>query len=155
MLPVQGDELPAYALELRERHRACGQLDGLLDVGDGYHTAAFSGMVLLVGHDLGKNVRRGLVKLVEVVLLRCGFLGKMSKRVELELEGRCMVLTRTVAWFGLTTFAFPSVPIRASQILSNGGVSSSSSTVNRGLSHRVMPFGSSYRKIRFSKSSSG
>lgn len=55
---------------------------------------------------------------------------------------------------GLTTFTLPSLPTRASHISSQGGVSSSSTTMNRGLSHRVMPLGSSYRKMRFSKSSS-
>jgi hypothetical protein len=71
-----------------------------------------------------------------------------------ECLGTSVIHTSTVAWFGRTTFIFPSLPTMASHIWSKGGVSSSSSTVKRGLSHRVMPFGSSYRKIRFSKSSS-
>ncbi len=59
--------------------------------------------------------------------------------------------TKTVAWWGFIVFEFRSDPIRASQIASKGGVSSSYSTVKRGLSHRVMPFGSSYRYIKLSK----
>jgi hypothetical protein len=41
----------------------------------------------------------------------------------------------------------------ASHMSSKGGVSSSYTTVNNGLSQRVMAFGSSYRNTRFSKSS--
>lgn len=52
--------------------------------------------------------------------------------------------TIKVAWLGFTSFEFPSEPIIASQISSKGGFSSSYGTVNSGLSHRVMPFGSSY-----------
>lgn len=52
--------------------------------------------------------------------------------------------TITVAWLGFTSFAFPSEPMIASQISSKGGISSSYGTVNSGLSHLVIPFGSSY-----------
>jgi len=52
--------------------------------------------------------------------------------------------TSIVAVLGLTVFAFPSDPTMASQIFSHGGFSSSKGTVKSGLSHLVMPFGSSY-----------
>jgi hypothetical protein len=107
-------------------------------------------VVFLVCQDLREDVGRGLVELVEVVLLRCWFLGDVRKSSH-RIVG---IRTSTVARFAFTTFILPSVPTRASHICSHGGVSSSSTTMNRGLSHRVMPLGSSYRKMRFSKSSS-
>src|SRR5450432_2781578 len=56
----------------------------------------------------------------------------------------------TVAWFGRTITLFPSsVPIIASQIISHGGASSPHRTVNKGLSHLAIPFGSSYLNIKF------
>lgn len=74
MLPVQGDELATYALELWERHWGRGQLNWLLDIGYDYLTASFARVVFLVNHYLSENVRRRLVKLVEVVLLSRRFL---------------------------------------------------------------------------------
>jgi len=108
-------------------------------------------VIFLVYHDLGKDIGRRLVELVEIVLLCRRFLGKGQTVV---WQGRPEVRTSTVARFGLTVFILPSLPTMASHIWSHGGVLSSSTTINRGLSHLVMPLGSSYRKIRFSKSSS-
>lgn len=151
MLSVHGDELAAYALQLWQGHGRGRKLDGLLYVLYRYLTTSFSLVVFLVCHDLGEDVRRCLVELVEVVLFRCWFLMGSARRTRWEGSLRH---TSTVAIFGLTTFVLPSLPMRASHIWSHGGVSSSSTTMNSGLSHRVMPLGSSYLKIRFSKSSS-
>lgn len=63
--------------------------------------------------------------------------------------------TRIVAWCDFTTLILPSLPMSESQIWSHhDGASSSWTTMNRGLSHLVMGLGSSYLKMRFSKSSS-
>lgn len=107
-------------------------------------------MIFLVDHYLRENVRRCLVKFVEVVLFGRWFLS------DVRLAQREIPKTRTstVAMLGLTVFILPSLPIMASHIWSHGGVSSSSTTMNNGLSQRVMPLGSSYRKMRFSKTSS-
>jgi hypothetical protein len=71
---VHRDELPADALQLRECHGCCGELEGLLDVWDADLAAALAGVVFLVGCDLGENIGSGLVELVEVVLLCSRFL---------------------------------------------------------------------------------
>jgi hypothetical protein len=79
----------------------------------------------------------------------------MGCETPVRLRGsRYEVRTSTVARLGLTTFIFPSLPTMASHIWSHGGVASSSTTMNSGLSQRAMPLGSSYRKTKFSKSSS-
>ena len=75
MLPVQGDELAADALQLRERDGVvCGELDGFRDVGNGDFSSGFAGMVFLVGRQLREDVGCGFVELVEVVLFRRWFL---------------------------------------------------------------------------------
>ena len=74
VLPIQSDELTSYALELWERHWSCGQLNGLLDIGDDDFTTSFARVVFLVNHYLCEDVRSRLVKLVEVVLLGRWFL---------------------------------------------------------------------------------
>jgi hypothetical protein len=150
VLAVHCNELSAYALQLWEGHGCSREFDGLLDVWNLYVASTFPLVVFLVCQYLCEDVGRGLVELVEVVLLRCGFLEVVRK----SRHGVRGVRTSTVARFALTTFILPSLPTRASQIWSHGGVASSSTTMNRGLSHRVMPLGSSYRKMRFSKSSS-
>jgi hypothetical protein len=138
------------ALQLWEGHGCSREFDGLLDVWNLYLASAFPLVVFLVCQDLCEDVGCGLVKLVEVVLLRCWFLEAVRKSRHVIVGVR----TSTVARFALTTFILPSLPTRASQICAHGGVASSSTTMNSGLSHRVMPLGSSYRKMRFSKSSS-
>lgn len=74
MLAIECDELPAYSLKLWERHGGCGELNQLLNVLDSDFTSTLASMIFLVGHDLGEDVGRGLVELVEVVLLSCWFL---------------------------------------------------------------------------------
>lgn len=75
---VHGDELAADALQLRQRHWGRWQLQGPLDVLDLDLASSFTGMVLLVGGDLGDDVGGGLVELVEVVLLGGRFLELVS-----------------------------------------------------------------------------
>jgi len=142
--------LAAYALELGECDGGCREFDGRRDRGEGYGAAFFADVVFLPVCDLGEDVGGCFVEFVEVVLFCRWFLGGVRMGYYV-----CETKhTKTVAWFGLTTLSFPSLPINASQIWSKGGVSSSSRTVKSGLSHLVMPLGSSYRNIRFSKSSS-
>lgn len=74
MLAVEVDELASDALKLGRSHRGRGQLDCLLYVGHCDFPSSFARMVLLVSHDLGEDVGRGLVELIEVVLLRRRFL---------------------------------------------------------------------------------
>lgn len=81
VLAIHGDELAAYALQLRERHGRGWKLDGFLHILDFYLASSFSLVVLLVCHDLGKDVGRRLVELVEVILLRRGFLWMLDERV--------------------------------------------------------------------------
>lgn len=112
-----------------------------------------AGMISLPGDDLGEDVGGCLVELIQVIVFCRRFLlgrARFNKSFKRNLK---IELTSTVAWFGRTTLAFPSLPIRASQICSNSGISSSYRTVKRGLSQRFIPFGSSYLNIRFSKSS--
>jgi len=74
VLTIQGDELAANALELREGHWRRRELDGLLDIGNGYLSTSFTRVVFLVHHYLGEDIGGRLVELVEVVLLCRWFL---------------------------------------------------------------------------------
>lgn len=71
MLTVHGDELTANTLELWQGHWCSRELNGLLDIGNGYLSTPFARVILLVYHYLGEDIGCGLVELVEVVLL-CG-----------------------------------------------------------------------------------
>jgi hypothetical protein len=132
--------LAADALQLWECHGCSRELDGRLHKRDLDRTSAFSWVVFLVDHDLGEYVRGGLVEFIEVVLLCCRFLGVSARRARVRAAE---IHTSTVARFALTTLVLPSLPTRASHMESHGGVSSSSTTMNSGLSQRVMPLGSS------------
>ena len=113
VLAIHCDELTAYALQLRQGHGRCGQLDSLLHVLHLDLAPSLSFMVLLVCHYLGQDVGCRLVELVEVVLLRCGFL---TWSVTVLSSSRDSKRTSTVAMFGLTTLVLPSLPTIASQI---------------------------------------
>lgn len=79
VLSIQRDELTTYTLELRERHGCCWQLNGLFNALHFDLTSTLSRVVLLICHDLRKDVGRRLVKLVKIVLLGCWFLWRLSQ----------------------------------------------------------------------------
>ena len=81
MLTIQGDELAADALELREGHWRRRELDGLLDIGNGYLSTSFTRVVFLVHHYLGEDIGGRLVELVEVVLLCRWFLPRVRRNL--------------------------------------------------------------------------
>jgi len=87
--PVQRDELPADALQLRQRERRSRQLDGLFEVREGQDATFFAGVVFLPGEDLRENVLRGFVELVEVVLLCGGFLEDRTALVMVHKRQEC------------------------------------------------------------------
>jgi hypothetical protein len=74
VLSIHGDELAPYALQLRERHWCCWELERLLHVLNSDLAASFAFMVLLVRYNLGDDIGCGSVELVKVVLLCSRFL---------------------------------------------------------------------------------
>lgn len=78
-MAIHGDELAAYALQLRERHGRGWELDGFLHVLDLDLASSFPLVVFLVCHDLREDVGRRLVELVEVVLLCRRFLLRLDE----------------------------------------------------------------------------
>ena len=83
---VHGDELAPDALELRQCHGRCWELQRPLDVRHGDLASPFACVVLLVGGDLGDDVGGGLVELVEVVLLGRRFLDMHGQPQRLALS---------------------------------------------------------------------
>jgi len=81
VLTIQGDELAADALELREGHWRRRELDGLLDIGNGYLSTSFTRVIFLVYHYLGEDIGGCLVELVEVVLLCRWFLLRVRRHL--------------------------------------------------------------------------
>ena len=81
VLTIQGDELAANPLELREGHWRRRELDGLLDMGNGYLSTSFTRVVFLVDHYLGEDIGGRLVELVKVVLLCCWFLLRVRRHL--------------------------------------------------------------------------
>ena len=71
MLSIHGDELAPYALQLRECHWCCWELQRLLHILNDDLAASFAFVVLLVCYDLGDDIGCGSVELIKVVLL-CG-----------------------------------------------------------------------------------
>lgn len=93
--PVHGDELAAYALQLRQGHWCRGELQGPLDVLHLDLPSSLPSVVLLVCRYLGDDVGGGLVELVEVVLLGRRFLETVSADCAAQ---HTEVRTSTVAW---------------------------------------------------------
>jgi hypothetical protein len=74
VLAVHGNELAAYALQLREARGGGRQLNGLLNILDLDLAPSFALVVLLVCHDLCEDIGRGFVEFVEIILLGCRLL---------------------------------------------------------------------------------
>lgn len=139
MLSIERDELSSDALQLRKSDRRSRQFHTLITNWD--LATEFSNMIFLPCNDCAHDFLRNFVKLVQVIGLGGRFLLSLSSCTFVGLHDR--EPTITVARFGLTFLSSPSVPITAFQISSQGGVASSYGMVNKGLSHLVMPFGSS------------
>lgn len=113
MLAIHSDELAPYTLQLWKCHWCCWKFKWLLHVLNGDLTTSFALVVLLVRYDLGDDIGSGFVELVKVVLLSGRFLGPLVR----SMHGVAYTIhTSTVAWFGRTTFIFPSLPTMASHI---------------------------------------
>lgn len=141
VLPIQGDELSSNTLQLRKSHWRSRELYDL--IAKCHLSTHFSDMIFLPGYDGSHDFLRDFVKLVKIVRLGNGFLASVSFFSTVLVRNHNVTIT--VAKFGLTFFNSPSEPINAFQMASHGGTESSYGTVKRGLSHLVMPFGSSYR----------
>ena len=81
VLTIQGDELAADTLELWQRHWRGRELDGLLDIGNGYLSTPFARVIFLVHHYLSEDIGGRLIELVEVVLLCRRFLLRVRRHL--------------------------------------------------------------------------